>query len=168
MSPEALVALGVAAAAAAALAVYLKFRAAGDDGPIRVKGGSVTIDAEDDWVATPGQPFKLAHDNRRLTHLSLVVTLDGVPSGPFNGREVEVEVVEPTGSGGTTEQIDIKVANGVRVKSGKLRASGKVLTHDNAGAFMQNIRLRGGPPKDFGPFDAAQSKKLMVEIQPLE
>ena len=97
-------AAGAAAIVAVGNAIYQTVKAStrSDEGPIRVKGGSVVIEGEDDWESTSsGQDFKLkATDNPKLNFWSVRLILDGVPDGPYFGKTLEV--VMDSGSGVTT------------------------------------------------------------------
>ena len=117
MTPLEYVTTAAAAAAIVAVgnAIYQAFKAStrSDEGPIRVKGGSVLIEGEDEWEAIgSGQDFKLKNqDNPKLNFWSMRLIFDGVPDGPYFGKTLEV--VMDAGSGLTTTTC--KVNGGIRV-----------------------------------------------------
>ncbi len=168
MTTELLTGLGVAVAVAAALYWFLTFRRGGDDGPIRVKGGSVTIDAPQDWVSA-GQGFRLKRNNPRLTKATVDVTLNGVsqPGSPVTGQVVHLALVDPGASGPAASRLTITVPRGVDVANPRFNASAKRLTSRDPGTYMTEVRVvGGGPATTFGPYTAAQSKLLIIDIIP--
>ncbi len=168
MTTELLTGLGVAVAVAAALYWFFAFRSGGEDGPIRVKGGSVTIDAPQDWVSA-GQGFRLKRNNPRLTKATFDVTLNGVPQpgSPVTGQVMHVALVDPGASGPPASRLTITIPRGVDVANPRFNASAKRLTSSDPGTYMAEVRIvGGGPPATFGPYTAAQSKLLVIEIIP--
>jgi hypothetical protein len=166
-------AAATAAFIAAGYAVYQAIKGSGtvstrsDDPPIRVKGGSVTVTADDDWVYDAGaSEFKLTKDNTKLRFWSITLRLDGVPDGPVFGRVVEVDVVAPDPTGDVSSTVKLKAYGGVRVSNPEsLNANKNTLTFENGQAYMAHVRVRGGPsPKDFGPFSPKESKLLLIEL----
>ncbi len=169
MTTELLTGLGVAAAVAAALYLFLTFRRGGDDGPIRVKGGgSVIIDAPQDWVSA-GQGFRLKRNNPRLTRATVEVTLNGVsqPGSPVTGQVVHLALVDPGAPGPAAARLTITVPRGVDVANPRFTASAKRLTSRDPGTYMTEVRVvGGGPATTFGPYTEAQSKQLIIDINP--
>jgi hypothetical protein len=169
-------AAGAAAIVAVGNAIYQAIKGTGastrgEDGPIRVKGGSVLIEGEDDWEPTTGgQDFKFKlKDNPALNFWSVRLILDGVPDGPFFGKTLDV-VME---AGGSTTTTVCRAKGGIRVKQpGSLAIDSgntRLLKHTGTDPFIRELRLRGGvSPRDFGPFTPQESKVLQVVLQPVK
>ncbi|HTM30726.1 MAG TPA: hypothetical protein VL263_05460 [Vicinamibacterales bacterium] len=157
-------AVGAAVIVAVGNAIYQALKAsptaASDEGPIRVKGGSVFVDADDDWEAS-GNEYKLKnYDNPKRKFWAGRVFIDGVPSNQWNGRIVEIEVAPR--AGGNTKTFMCKVKGGIRVTPASLLSlQGKRL--EVTDYYIANVRIRDSlNPLDFGPFNEAQSK--LVEV----
>ncbi len=168
MTTDLLAGLGVVAALAAVY-WFVKLRGAGDDGPIRVKGGSVVIEAPQTWVGPTSHTYRLARNNPRLSKADVVVTLDGHPQPPsaVPGNVVQVDVVDPGDTNPSAARITIGVSGGVNVASPRLTMNGKELRGTDPGTYMTYVRVLGGNrPATFGPYTAAQSKLLVIEIDP--
>ncbi len=161
-------AAGAAVIVAVGNAIYQALKAsptsAGDEGPIRVKGGSVYVDADDYWEAASANGYKLKNrDNPNRKFWSGRVFVDGVPSNQWNGRLVEIDVVPV--AGGNTKTLKCHVKGGIRVTPASDlvidSADGKRL--QNKDVYISAVRIRESlDPLDFGPF--AQPDSKFVEV----
>lgn len=156
-------------AAGLIVAFFLYFKGAADDGPIRVKGGSVIVEAPQDWVSPSAQHYRLAANNSALRQASVTVTLDGIAKAPAHGKVVQIDLVDPGDSSPDAGKVTIAIAGGIEVVNPRLTMSGRTLRSTGDGTYMTLVRvLGGGTPETFGPYSAAESKKLVIVIKPMK
>jgi hypothetical protein len=135
-----------------------------DEGPIRVKGGSVFVDTEDEWVSAGGGKFKLKNkDNPKRKFWSVRVFVDGVPSNQYNGRIVEIEV-NPVAGRGDAKKFECQVKGGIRVTPDTVIAL-KGTRLEVTDFFITTVRIKESlDPKEFGPFTPVTSKLVEVVL----
>ena len=116
----------------------------GEDGPIRVRGGSITIDNDDfSWVKddadddNDNQYHLKGGTNRFIVHVrkngQICNGIDGIEA-----RRVKLEV------GGNNDKVIFKPNGAVRVVDGQKRfvASGKELTDNSPSAHVKRVVVR--------------------------
>ncbi len=121
MTPVEYVVTAAAAAVIVAVgnAIYQALKgtptSAGDEGPIRVKGGSVYVDAPT-IIGKRTRATDTSSRTRTIPNLrfwSGRVFVDGVPSNQWNGRVVEIDLMPM--AGGNTKTLKCQVKGGIRV-----------------------------------------------------
>lgn len=140
----------------------------GEDGPIRVKGGSVIIENDDyDWEKDDGDGKKEYHFKGRPNRWKVTVWKNGglTQINGIEARRVRVLTIDSSGNDGT---VVFRPNGAVRVldEEGRFVASGKTLTDNSAGARISRVvvrRVTGQPMEEqFGSGDEAK-----VELLPL-
>jgi hypothetical protein len=140
----------------------------GEDGPIRVKGGSITIENDDfDWEKDDGDGKKEYHYKGRPNRWRVTVLKNGSNTS-INGmeaRRVRIQTINTAGQDGTV----VFRANGaarVMDEDGRFTASGKVLTDNSAGARVKKViaRRSDGTTEEVS---FAQGDEAKVELVPL-
>ena len=155
-------ALGVTAIAGV-VDFFKKIFGAGDDGPIRVKGGSVTIESDKlPWVADEGDepgndaPEYTFAGQRNGWRVSFFH-----PSSKQNitadVRRVHIEIRDPQ------TKVVFRANGSARVfdRDRAFTASGTKLTHASSGAWIRRVKL---DPASGGPYDFEQADKPTIQL----